>query len=147
MSKLDYPELVEGLDRTINLWAQLKTETGADGVAEKVAEIKSMIAEKLAELRALPDDPALLDVEPNDLEGIRALRPDGARRYWTELPAETFRDQLDGAILGRFAGCVLGSIVECWEVEKMERWAAIWATLSRPMIIGARRSARMILSI
>ena len=142
MSKYDYPELVEGLDRTINLWAQLKTETGADGVAEKVAEIKSMIVEKLAELRALPDDPALRDVEPNDLGGIRALRPDGARRYWTELPTETFRDQLDGAILGRFAGCVLGSIVECWEVEKMERWASYlgdafppddyWSAAERP---------------
>ena len=29
MTKYEYPELFENLDRTINLWAQLKAETGA----------------------------------------------------------------------------------------------------------------------
>ena len=42
----DYPEPLENVERAINLWAQLKTETGAAGVAEKVAEIQSAIAEK-----------------------------------------------------------------------------------------------------
>lgn len=124
MSNYNYPDEVENLDRAINLWAQLKTETGAPGVADKVAEIDALIAEKLAELRALPDDPALMAKEPNDLAGIRALRPAGPRRYWRELPADKYRDRIEGAIMGRFAGCILGSIVECWEVEKMERWAA-----------------------
>ncbi len=152
MSNYNYPEPLEDLDRTINLWAQLKTETGADGIADKVAEIKSLIAEKLAELRALPDDPALRAAEPDDLPGIRALRPDGARRYWTELPRETFRDRLAGALMGRFAGCVLGSIVECWEIEKMERWAAYlgdafppadyWSEAERPQDLKYRTSLR-----
>ena len=104
--------------------AQLKTETGAPGVADKVAEINALIAEKLAELRALPDDSALQQKEPDDLAAIRALRPAGPRRTWDELPRETYRDRIEGALLRRFAGCVLGSIVECWEVDKMERWAA-----------------------
>ena len=90
----------------------------------KVAEINDLIAEKLAELRALPDDPALMEREPDDLAGIRALRPAGVRRQWTSLTEETYRDRIEGAILGRFAGCILGSIVECWEIDKMERWAA-----------------------
>ena len=124
MSFYNYPEELENIDREINLWAQLKTETGAPGVADKVAEISALIAEKLAELRALPDDPALQSTEPDDLEGIRALRPAGVRRQWTSLPEATYRDRIEGAILGRFAGCVLGSIVECWEIDKMERWAA-----------------------
>ena len=141
MSTFSYPDPVENLDRQINLWAQLKTESGAAGVADKVAEINALIAEKLAELRALPDDPALLAAEPDDLPGIRALRPAGERRYWNELPA-THRDRLEAALLGRFAGCVLGSIVECWEVEQMERWAAYlgdafpptdyWSAAERP---------------
>ncbi len=124
MSVYNYPEELENIDREINLWAQLKTETGAPGVADKVAEISALIAEKLAELRALPDDPALQSTEPDDLEAIRALRPAGVRRQWTSLPEATYRDRIEGAILGRFAGCVLGSIVECWEIDKMERWAA-----------------------
>ena len=124
MTTYVYPETLENIDREINLWAQLKTETGAPGVADKVAEINAIIGEKLAELRALPDDPALQRQEPDDLEAIRALRPAGERRLWSTLPEATYRDRIEGAILGRFAGCILGSIVECWEIDKMERWAA-----------------------
>ena len=152
MSNYDYPDSLENVDRMINLWAQLKTETGAAGVTEKVAEINAVIAEKLAELRALPDDRALQDAEPDDLDGIRALRPEGVRRYWTELPSETYRDRIEGAILGRFAGCLLGSIVECWEIEKMEKWAAYlgdafppddyWSEAERPQDLKYRTSLR-----
>ena len=123
MTSYDYPEPLQDIERTINLWAQQKAETGAAGLAEKMAEIKALLAEKLMELRALPDDPALRAAEPDDLDGIRALRPDGVRRYWTELPEATYRDRLEGAWLGRCAGNVLGSIVELWDIDKMESWA------------------------
>ncbi len=123
MAPYNYPEYLDGIERQINHWAQLKAETGAPGVADKVAEIKAVFAEKLAELRALPDDPAMRAAEPDDLPGIRALRPAGQRRYWTELPEATYRDRLAGAWLGRCAGNVLGSIVELWDIDKMERWA------------------------
>ena len=124
MTPYDYPEPLQDIERTINAWAQLKAETGADGVGEKMAEIKALLAEKLAELRALPEDPALRAAEPDDLAAIRALRPEGVRRYWTDLPEATYRDRLEGAWLGRCAGNVLGSIVELWAPEKMEAWAA-----------------------
>ncbi len=124
MTPYNYPEPLQDIERTINAWAQHKAETGADGVAEKIAEIKALLAEKLAELRALPEDPALRANEPDDLEGIRALRPPGTRRYWSELPEGAYRDKLEGAWLGRCAGNVLGSIVELWSPEKMADWAA-----------------------
>ncbi len=124
MTPYNYPEPLQDIERTINAWAQLKAETGADGVGEKMAEIKTLLAEKLAELRALPEDPALRAAEPDDLAAIRALRPEGVRRYWTDLPEATYRDRLEGAWLGRCAGNVLGSIVELWAPEKMEAWAA-----------------------
>jgi len=152
MSTYNYPEPVQNLDSQINLWAQHKTETGATGVAEKVAEIDRLIAEKLAELRALPEDPALRAAEPDDLTGIRALRPNGERRYWNELPEATYRDRLAAALLGRFSGCVLGSIVECWEIEQMERWAEYlgdafppsdyWSAAERPHDLKYRTSTR-----
>ncbi len=148
----DYPEPLENVERAINLWAQLKTETGAAGVAEKVAEIQSAIAEKLAELRALPDDADLRAAEPDDLAGIRALRPAGTRRYWSALPEATYRDRLEGAWLGRCAGNVLGSIVELWEIDKMERWAAhlgeafpptdYWSEAERPHELKYETSPR-----
>ncbi|MYD09234.1 MAG: ADP-ribosylglycohydrolase family protein [Chloroflexi bacterium] len=152
MSPYNYPELLNDLDRQINLWAQLKAETGATGVADKVREIDALIAEKLAELRALPDDPALRAAEPDDLDGIRALRPPGERRHWNKLPESTYRDRLEAALLGRFSGCVLGSIVECWEVEQMERWADYlgdafppadyWSAAERPHDLKYRTSPR-----
>ncbi len=152
MSNYKYPDPLENLDRQINLWAQLKTESGAAGVADKVAEINALIAEKLAEMRALPDDPALRQAEPDDLPGIRALRPDGKRRIWNELPEAVYRDRLEAALLGRFSGCVLGSIVECWEVEQMERWAEYlgdafppadyWSAAERPHDLKYRTSPR-----
>lgn len=152
MTNYNYPEPLEDIDRAVNHWAQVKTETGAAGVAEKVAEIESLLKGKLAELQALPDDPALAAVEPDDLAGIRALRPGGTRRYWSELPEATYRDRIAGAIQGRFAGCVLGSIVECWEIDKMERWAAYngeafppvdyWKEAERPHDLKYRTSRR-----
>ncbi|MDE2855975.1 MAG: ADP-ribosylglycohydrolase family protein [Chloroflexota bacterium] len=142
MTNYNYPEGLQDSARTINLWAQLKTETGAAGLADKMAEIRVLLAEKLAELRALPDDPALRASEPDDLDGIRALRPAGTRRYWTELPEAIYRDRLEGAWLGRCAGCTLGSIVELWAPEQMEAWAAYlgevfppadyWSAAERP---------------
>jgi len=152
MTNYNYPEPLEDIDRSINVWAQLKAETGAPGVAEKVAEINALLSEKLAELRALPDDPALQALEPDDLDGIRALRPAGTRRYWTELPEDTYHDRIEGAIMGRFAGCVLGSIVECWEIDKMERWAEYlgdafpptdyWSEAERPHDLKYKTSLR-----
>ncbi|MCY3798165.1 MAG: ADP-ribosylglycohydrolase family protein [Chloroflexi bacterium] len=124
MTPYNYPEPLQDIERTINAWAQHKAETGADGVGEKMAEIKTLLFEKLAELRALSEDPALRAAEPDDLAAIRGLRPEGVRRYWTDLPEATYRDRLEGAWLGRCAGNVLGSIVELWAPEKMEAWAA-----------------------
>ena len=124
MTKLfDYAEFVEGWDLTINRYATQKVEFGAPGVAEKVAEIEALLAQKIAELDALPNDPELAKAEPDDLAAIKALRPPGSRRLLTSLP-EGFRDKLEGAWLARCAGCTLGSIVEGWKVDRMEAWAA-----------------------
>ncbi|MCY3864675.1 MAG: ADP-ribosylglycohydrolase family protein [Chloroflexi bacterium] len=123
MKLWDYPDPVENWDLTINRYATQKVEFGAQGVPEKVAEIEALLRQKIAELDALPNDPELEKSEPNDLEAIRSLRPSGARRMLTSLP-EDFRDRLEGAWLARCAGCTLGSIVEGWKVDRMERWAA-----------------------
>ena len=152
MKPYKYPKPLHDVDRRIRLWAQLKAETGAAGLPEKLAEIEAALAEKLAELRALPDDPDLRAREPDDLEGIRALRPAGTRRYWTELPEAEYRDKLAGAWLGRCAGNALGAIVELWDIDKMQRWADYlgdafppvdyWSKAERPFDLNYETSRR-----
>lgn len=60
--------------------------------------------------------------EPDDLESIRALRPDGPRRLCMGLPADDGR-RLRGAFCGRMAGCTLGAALEFHSLEDMEEWA------------------------
>lgn len=63
-------------------------------------------------LMALDEDAALAAAEPNDLAGIRALRPDGPRDLrWTPSEAEAL-DRFHGAWTGRCVGCALGKPVE-----------------------------------
>ena len=123
MRLFEYPDKVAAWERMINAYAQQKVEFGASGVAEKVAEIEALLKQKVAELDALANDAALAKAEPDDLETIRSLRPDGGRRIWMSL-SKDFRERLEGSWLGRCAGCTLGSIVEGWTVERMEQWAA-----------------------
>ena len=122
MQLFEYPDSITNWERRINAYAQQKVEFGAEGVAEKVAEIEALLKQKVAELDALQSDAELEGREPDDLETILSLRPAGSRRIWTELP-DDFPERLEGSWLGRCAGCTLGSIVEGWAVDRMENWA------------------------
>jgi ADP-ribosylglycohydrolase len=62
---------------------------------------------QIAELQPEPGFPFL---EPSDLDGIRAVRPDGPRRL--RAPGGDLEDRILGAWLGRCAGCMLGKPVE-----------------------------------
>ena len=66
------------------------------------------------ELDALEPAPSFPYEEPSDLEGIRALRPDGPRRMDLDLSDDAVRDRIYGAWLGRAAGCSLGKPIEGW---------------------------------
>jgi ADP-ribosylglycohydrolase len=121
-----YPELpnYRHVIDQITLSAQLKHEYGADGIAPVLAEAETALRRALARLSALPESAAIAAREPNDLAGIRALRPPGPRRLWTAFDAVAYRERLAGALFGRLAGCTLGAPVEFWEVTAMQAWAA-----------------------
>ena len=112
-------ELLNGLE----LYAQLKHEYGAEGVAAQVDAVEDALANALEAVRALPEDPVLAAREPDDLPSIRALRPAGPRAIWQSFDQAEYRRRLEGALLGRFAGCTLGAPVEFWPVERMAAWA------------------------
>jgi len=63
------------------------------------------------ELEGLEPDPGLAEAEPNDLDQIRALRPDGPRvMAWSSSDDEPTNcwARLHGAWTGRAVGCALG---------------------------------------
>lgn len=60
--------------------------------------------------------------EPDDLQKIKELRPDGPRRMVNKLLLD-YPERLRGAFYGRMAGCTLGAALEFNSVETMEDWA------------------------
>ena len=118
----DVSSLRQLLDR-LKLYADLKHETGAPDVAAAIARVEEALRGATDEVRALPDDPGLAAREPSDLESIRALRPDGPRRLIDRFDINAYSPRLEGALLARCAGCILGSIVDGWSVDAMHHWA------------------------
>ena len=82
----------------------------------------AIFADLYDELEALEPEPSFPYEEPSDLEGIRALRPDGPRRMDLDLPDDAVRDRIYGAWLGRAAGCSLGKPVEGWTRERIDQY-------------------------
>ena len=109
--------------RNIELLAQLKGEHGAKGIEAILRNVEEALQNAEKELGALSEDRELAKKEPDDLEAIKALRPDGPRRIGEHFDTDGFPDRLAGALLGRMAANILGSPVEFWDIEKMEALA------------------------
>ena len=122
---MGYPEVndLQELMRQIKLYAQLKTEYGAQGIPEILSYTKEMLQSSLLQLKALPINEELAKLEPNDLAEIKALRPEGPRRLQSRFNKVDYLARLEGALLGRMAGCTLGAPVELWTVERMKALA------------------------
>ena len=122
---MKYPKVADiaKLTQELELYAQLKTEYGAKGVSDVVADAGRALRESLAELKKLSNDRELASREPSDLEKIRELRPDGPRRLRARFDKSAYLDRLSGSLLGRMAGCTLGAPVELWPIEKMKALA------------------------
>lgn len=115
----DFNYLIEQL----RLQMQLKHEYGARGIAPILRRAERALAQALAALERLPIDPEMAKREPNDLAEIWALRPPGPRRLWSTFEREEYGERVEGALLGRFAGCTLGAPVEGWPISRMRALA------------------------
>lgn len=102
------------------LYSQLKHEYGAPDLELFLQKTEHALQSLLEELQALPIDADLAEKEPNDLADIRRLRPAGPRRLWHKIDKTIYREKLEGALLGRMAGCILGVPVEGWSVNAMQ---------------------------
>ncbi len=110
------------LDRLVHLlkmYAGLKEDRGARGVNGVIEAARRCLEERLEEMKRLPEDASLARCEPDGLAEIRNLRPPGPRRMSVEISGKEYAARLEGALLGRMAGCTLGSPVEAWSMDKM----------------------------
>jgi ADP-ribosylglycohydrolase len=121
----NYPAITNlpGFVNKIELYTQLKHEYGAKKIEPIIARIEQALKAALHQLQTLPVDRAMVEREPDNREAIRRLRPNGPRRIWKRLDLAAYRPRLEGAMLGRCAGCTLGAPVEFWTVPKMEALA------------------------
>jgi ADP-ribosylglycohydrolase len=121
---MTYPDAskLRHLFEQLYLYGQLKHDYGAE-IGPLLKKSEQSLQAILEELQALPIDEALASQEPNDLTGIRQLRPNGPRRLWNNMDTAIYREKLEGALLGRIAGNVLGAPVEFWSIDRMENLA------------------------
>ena len=151
MAYPDISKLRHLLDQ-LDLYGHLKCDYGAQGTEGLVAQAEQALLSVLEEMRALPDDPELAGQEPNDLAGIRQLRPAGPRRLWDRVDGVVYREKLEGALVGRLAGCILGCPVEGAPVRLMEDLARenqdpfpptdYWKHVPQPFELRYERSPR-----
>lgn len=122
---MHYPQIPDfrRLAERLSHYAQLKHERGAQGITEQLAQAQKAMEASVAALEGLAEDPELATHEPDALEKIRKLRPQGPRRLDRPIDPEGYRNRLAGALLARCAGCTLGAPVELWPIEKMEALA------------------------
>ncbi len=72
-------------------------------------------------MRLVPD-PFLAKKEPNKLKEITIV-PRRAEKNMEKIDSKLCSNKIEGALLGRFAGCTFGSPVEFWEIPRMEKLA------------------------
>jgi ADP-ribosylglycohydrolase len=126
MTTSNTPDL-DRLVANVRLYAQLKAENGADGVEDRLVRLETRLRAALGEIMDLEESEEMAGREPNDLPSIRARRPDperNDRRLRDDaLDEAEYRRRLEGALLARSAGCILGSPVEGWTIDEMRDWA------------------------
>ena len=122
---MGYPKLpaYRSMIEEIEALAQLKHDHGAKDLSVPLARAEAVLRRTVKAMGKLPIDRELAAREPNGLVEIRSLRPKGPRRLWDKFDPALYAQKVEGALLGRMAGCTLGAAVEGWSVEAMAAWA------------------------
>jgi ADP-ribosylglycohydrolase len=122
---MKYPDVPDYdlLVKELRSYGQLKHEYGARGVASILRRAERSLKKAIADLQRLPVSQDLARREPNAYGAIARLRARGPRRLWDAFDGNAYADRIEGALLGRMAGCTLGAPVEFWSIERMEALA------------------------
>ena len=124
---MNYPNIpdCQGLIAELIEYGRLMHEYGVQNtdIDAVTDEAYNNLKDSVQKLKSLPICKDLLKQEPNDLDSILSLRPEGPRKLWNSFNEEIYLEKLEGALLSRMAGCILGVAVEAWSIEDMENWA------------------------
>ena len=122
---MKYPKAhnLNKLIEEINLYSQLKAEYGSKNINNILSDIEKTLKSSIQNIKNLENDIKLNSTEPNDLNEIKRLRPNGPRKIWGKFNSKEYKKRIEGALIGRMAGCTLGAPVEFWEIERMENLA------------------------
>lgn len=124
MGYIDQSKLFD-MAHQVQEWLRLACEYGREDRAEEVyAKVKEALLGAAAELEHMEPEASLAAKEPDDLDAIKALRPEGPRKL--KLPGDAeLADRMAGAVLGRFAGCLLGVPVEGYSTADLQDMARL----------------------
>ena len=114
-------------------WIRTRNEQHSSVGGPILRSIEKEIKQGLEQVEKAQPSSEVMQREPNDLESIKALRPDGPRIIRQTFPEKELRDKIAGAFLGRSAGCTLGAPVEFWSIQEMRELAA-WCGVAFPPI-------------
>ncbi len=122
---MTYPDTsnLRALTAKLQRLTQLKHERGAADVSKILEQAETKLQQSLNDLADCPDAPELNQQEPDELESIQHLRPQGPRTLTADWPRDKLEELIRGAFLGRCAGCILGSPVEFYSIDRMTRLA------------------------
>lgn len=148
MKYMDFSPMRDQLYR-LSEYASLKTEHGCGSEVGRLYEkLKNALEDTEKELCALEPDAVLAAKEPDDYEAIEALCEGG--NLTAAVP--DLDEKMAGAVLGRFAGCLLGIPVEMWSIPTMKNLAkhcgmafppkGYWLEVDRPWDVQYQVDAR-----
>ncbi len=131
-------------------YSALALENGCDRktAGAKYEKLMQAVKDALEDFRTLEKESAASSREPNDYAEILACCEGGN----TMQPVSNFPSRVAGALIGRFAGCILGAPVEAWDIYNMEHLAKncgmpfpptdYWTEVERPWGLQFERDLR-----
>ena len=154
MEYFDFQKCKAQLD-VLDAAGALALENGCDAAQAGAAyeELKTALDKCGQTFRRLYEDAAASADEPDDYPRILALC--GEAR--PAKPVGDLHGRIKAALLGRFAGCVLGAPVEMWDLWNMENMAKscgmefppqeYWHAVERPWALAFEHDRRALFSL